>query len=1262
MTRVPAIFFTLRDIEQCGQPSTRARLTTRAPPYIAPLTKRNDHRASGLHSAISRSFDGIIFFPPTSPLRPHRHSSVPLSAVRPPPSATFSLEPDPRHRLRIRAAPRQPPPGTTTFSNFVDDHHAARMTRAPSPPALGELRSPSSPAAQVSALKQLKNFIVGHDQRKELVVRRGIIPELARVLQANVKAAGKRRQRHLNGGGGGASTSAPAAEGAESWTQEDEERLQATLIVGSLAVGGPPFVAPILAGDLLQPLLAALSPSDAPPKLVIATLRTLISLASATGSVLFPNTYRERIAHEIYQKPDGDSLTEILAQRSAMRTVQEQIGLTAELISKTCRKDDHRNFLVKSGALDLLSSHFAAHVSASSLVSPVVEVSAIASFPPAPSKSNFLHIVSAISSIIAESSYRTARFLYSQPVVAIFPTAKQISAFEKYGFMIQPRSSDFYNTQNIAPYEYILPQLQVAQTKESSFSKAFPALGSLTAPGDGTRISSFADPNAHSAKHVTGQEYETAIYAWCIRMAREHLDDDRLVFVELLAELVKFAETNPIDNRSEYAKEGQRRLLAVLIVPLLAKMADEGDGGRSERSTKAMRLMAALLEYDPILQNAAADSGIIRKVCQVLKKSFDVVVGEQSKAWSPIPSSPDEMDSLDGIERADVLGSPGIPQEVHILLKSRECSLLALAAIAHKEDPHRKTIIESGAVACIADSLIPYKREDEEMARGPILTGAKDGNPVPVLIAACNAARAMSRSVSVLRTSMMDYGIAKPIYGLLKHPVIDVQIATTDVLCNLLLQFSPMREDLIEAGVVKTLCEHAHSADSRIRLISLWALKHLVLQADNEIKIQCLEELGTGWLINTVSGEARQVQMPAKGHLQHSRPATPSLSMGTPNAAGEQVDLLNAVDEPSMDIDNDTGASGDEDDVMADSIGLLRNRSANSNSTAAKNRAKLRAIKDAETNPIIRAQKEDLRTQEQALDFIRNLIMTDAGSSPGDMIDHVLQTFGRDRFFEILTAKLRPRSAGTTPFSSSQHSSAYQQHTSESSSPNPPGATTTAPAPGTTRSASGGGGGGGSTSAPSDLAHLAPPEILLATAFIVVHVANGKPSHRQLVIAQAGLMRELLPLFAHPDRRIRVACVWLVNNLTWIEDASDHGAARQRALELRGLGVEERVRLCLSDAELDVRERAKTAVEQVGKLIEGLGHGGGTTSGTTGGSGGGTPGAGGSGASSSGAASGGGGAGAGSAAFMAGLGATSAAGGGGGGGGSGGHSAWSHER
>ncbi|KAK8220664.1 armadillo repeat domain-containing protein [Phyllosticta capitalensis] len=1040
------------------------------------------------------------------------------------------------------------------------------MTRAQSPAALRELREPMGPAEQVAALKQLKNFIVGHDHRKELVVRRGLIPQLSRVLQSNVKSAGKRRHRQLNGGAGASAV----PESIESWGHEDEERLQATLIVGSLAVGGPPFIPPIIAGGLLEPLLSALSPTETPPRLLTATLCTLISIASATGTDLFPSQYRDRVASAIYKKPEGDCLTEILAQRSALRSTQEQISLVAELIEKTCREEQHRNFLVKSGALDLLAAHFAAHVSTSPLLCPVAEASAIEGLPPTPSKPTFLHIVAAISSIIDGSDYRTARFLYCSPIVAVFPITKQLASLEKYGFMITSRSYDCLR-EDEPTFEFLLPQLQAAQTKESSFSKAFPALGSLSAPGDSSRLSSFTDTQQSYAKHVTGQEYESPLYAWLVRMAREHHEEERLTYVRLLTLLVEFAETNPIDHRTEQMKEGQRRLLAVLIVPLLTSMLNETDSKAwSETATKAMKLLAAILEYDPMIQNAAADAGIIKKVCQTLKKTFDAVVGSQPKRWSPTPAADEEMDTLEGMERHDVLGSVGPPEVIVSLLKCREATLLALAGLAHKEDAHRKSIIESGAVACIADSLIPYSGEEEGAATENISNGAKDGNPVPVLIAACNAARAMSRSVSVLRTSMMDYDIAKPIYGLLKHPVVDVQIATTDVLCNLLLQFSPMREDLIEAGVLKTLCEHAHSADARIRLISLWALKHLVLQADNDIKSQCLEELGIGWLIQTVYGETKQIQVPSKARFQVSRPETP-LGMGTPNAAGEQVDLLNAPEEPTMDVDNDSQASGDEDDVMVDSIGMLRPRSSHG-SVAAKNKAKLRAIKEAETNPLIRAQKEDLRIQEQALDFIRNLIMTDAGSSPGDMIDHVLQTFGRDRFFEILTTKLRPRP--NNAFSQTFQAPAA----STSSSPDPHNRSSSANER--------------STSAPSSFAHLAPPEILLATTFIIVHIANGKPSHRQLVIAQAALMHHLLPLFGHPDRRIRVACVWLVNNLTWIEDQSDTQAAKSRAIELRNIGVEERVRLCLTDAELDVRERAKTAADQINKLLlDGYGNG-----------------------------------------------------------------------
>lgn len=52
----------------------------------------------------------------------------------------------------------------------------------------------------------------------------------------------------------------------------------------------------------------------------------------------------------------------------------------------------------------------------------------------------------------------------------------------------------------------------------------------------------------------------------------------------------------------------------------------------------------------------------------------------------------------------------------------------------------------------------------------------------------------MSRSVGNLRTSLIDAGLGKPVFALLKYPDNAVQIAATDVSINLVLDFSPMRE------------------------------------------------------------------------------------------------------------------------------------------------------------------------------------------------------------------------------------------------------------------------------------------------------------------------------------------------------------------------------------------------------------------------------------------------------------------------------------
>lgn len=158
--------------------------------------------------------------------------------------------------------------------------------------ALAEIGDPTLPAdALIVALKSLKNDIVGHEQRKELVIRQGIVAHLTTVLSrgrnesdsaansaANsaqhssalgsgltrpkegsqyyptTKANGKRRSGSETGGSRGKIHSRgksadllKARKGSKDivsdlhpgihWTDEDEVRLQATLLVGSLGHG-----------------------------------------------------------------------------------------------------------------------------------------------------------------------------------------------------------------------------------------------------------------------------------------------------------------------------------------------------------------------------------------------------------------------------------------------------------------------------------------------------------------------------------------------------------------------------------------------------------------------------------------------------------------------------------------------------------------------------------------------------------------------------------------------------------------------------------------------------------------------------------------------------------------------------------------------------------------------------------------------------------------------------------------------------------------
>ncbi|KAF1833148.1 ARM repeat-containing protein [Decorospora gaudefroyi] len=1029
------------------------------------------------------------------------------------------------------------------------------MGRSTIPSALSELSNPSTPEAQVAALQKLKNEIVGHGQRKELAVTHGVVKPLAGLLRAEARRGGKRRRNVTNGHGSGHASE--TRRGVEQWTTEDELRFQATLVVGSLANGGPAFVAPLLAGHVLPPLLEALRPSETPAKLVTTTLKTLNQIVDAIAQEkpwlgMSESSSRSSLAfavnESIYTRLVIESLAEILAQSAGTIKVNQQIESVVCLIMKTCRDEYQKKMLVDAGMLDLLADKLAAVAAADDSI-PTTEArrSNREPFP----RGCLSELLETISAIIKDSHFYTARFLYSQSIQQLFGWPKERSTATLEGS----------NTSQASSWDKLIPRVHTMASKSDPYIKQWPALGaypSVTADSY-SRLPSMESLQQTSGRSVITDESETPLFIWLMYVARRSEGRERLSACWLLALLKKFGERWPLNDPSKTTRE---RHFSYLIIPLVEKMIEESSP-TSEQTKRASTLspsardeMRFVLERSPIvlaelvagnksLQTAAVHARTLPTLIQTLKKSFDIPATSSKPLWQPRSSSHEVKDpTLD--PASSTLGRAGLSPDLLHAFKYRESILLALAAIAGDQDSLRKMVIEMGAATHIIEALVPYSESNEQSNASSV----REGNPDSVLIAACKVTRSLSRSVSVLRTSLIDHGVAQPVFELSTHPNVKVQIAATEVITNLVLDVSPMRTEILESGVLATLCEQCRSANFDLRFGSLWALKHLCLGLPHSMKIQCLDELGVGWLVQVLNGEP-------------SKPA-----MGTPNAVGEQVDILNAVDEPHMDVD-DEPSSEEDDDAMTESIpSMRRHQRPGSRYTSATNiRDRLQQIKNDEQDNRLNGERDDIRIQEQALDFIRNFVSEDKAS--GEMIDHLLKTFGHSRFFELLDAKIRPKNPSLSNPSSQTQASSNTPSYWPSNTHRTPFSSSTTP-----------------VTQPNWAAYPST-ELILATVYILVHLANGRPAHRSLLISQTTLMQHILPLFTHPRRDIRVACAWMLHNLVWVEDHTDEAATRERAISLRQLGFEEGARVLGRDMDLDVKQRAVVSIEQFDKLLNG---------------------------------------------------------------------------
>lgn len=212
------------------------------------------------------------------------------------------------------------------------------------------------------------------------------------------------------------------------------------------------------------------------------------------------------------------------------------------------------------------------------------------------------------------------------------------------------------------------------------------------------------------------------------------------------------------------------------------------------------------------LQNIATEANAVEKLAEVIRGSVD---------------QPEEMDTenhmpvITYVDNVDLQSSAGQTE-----VKTALCSaaLTAVAALCEEYDNAREKVISERILPYISDGL--------------------GSNEADVVLACVKCIRSLSRSVKVVRRDIVNETIGKTLLELLFTENRDIRRFSSAALCNLVLEFSPMRNVVLDAGGTSKLVRLLLSEDEELRKNALWALKNLLFKADTETKSAVMEQLG----------------------------------------------------------------------------------------------------------------------------------------------------------------------------------------------------------------------------------------------------------------------------------------------------------------------------------------------------------------------------------------------------------------------------------
>ncbi|XP_055324144.1 armadillo repeat-containing protein 8-like isoform X1 [Sitodiplosis mosellana] len=179
-----------------------------------------------------------------------------------------------------------------------------------------------------------------------------------------------------------------------------------------------------------------------------------------------------------------------------------------------------------------------------------------------------------------------------------------------------------------------------------------------------------------------------------------------------------------------------------------------------------------------------------------------------------------------------------------------------------------------GAFRCFAslganDEEIRKRIIEKDGIMEEVLAGL--GDPcADVRLAAVRCLHSLSRSVQQLRTTFQDHLVWRPLMALSSgSPSNELLTVVTSTICNLLLEFSPAKEPMVELGAIELLCQLTQNSELALRLNGVWALMNMTFQTEEHIKTKIINTLGTDRIFQLLNDSDTGVIMKTLGLLRN---------------------------------------------------------------------------------------------------------------------------------------------------------------------------------------------------------------------------------------------------------------------------------------------------------------------------------------------------------------------------------------------------------